>query len=296
MSVAQSIAEGDLSREISIQSNDEVGRLMQALATVNTDLSRIMLGVRTAADTMQTATLEIAGGNANLSQRTEQQAASLEETAASMEELIATVHNTADTAQSAAELARHASAAADRGGQVVGRVVHTMEAISQSSRKITDIIGVIDGIAFQTNILALNAAVEAARAGEQGRGFAVVAGEVRSLAQRSAEAAREIKTLIGASMENVENGSTLVADAGTTMTDIVGQVQKVSRLIEEISQATVEQTSGIAQINQAVTQLDQMTQQNAALVEESAAASDSLSQQAGRLVETVGIFRLRSAS
>jgi methyl-accepting chemotaxis protein len=171
-----------------------------------------------------------------------------------------------------------------------------MEAISQSSRKITDIIGVIDGIAFQTNILALNAAVEAARAGEQGRGFAVVAGEVRSLAQRSAEAAREIKTLIGASMENVENGSTLVADAGTTMTDIVGQVQKVSRLIEEISQATVEQTSGIAQINQAVTQLDQMTQQNAALVEESAAASDSLSQQAGRLVETVGIFRLRSAS
>jgi methyl-accepting chemotaxis protein len=291
MSVAQSIAEGDLSREISIQSNDEVGRLMQALATVNTDLSRIMLGVRTAADTMQTATLEIAGGNANLSQRTEQQAASLEETAASMEELIATVHNTADTAQSAAELARHASAAADRGGQVVGRVVHTMEAISQSSRKITDIIGVIDGIAFQTNILALNAAVEAARAGEQGRGFAVVAGEVRSLAQRSAEAAREIKTLIGASMENVENGSTLVADAGTTMTDIVGQVQKVSRLIEEISQATVEQTSGIAQINQAVTQLDQMTQQNAALVEESAAASDSLSQQAGRLVETVGIFR-----
>jgi methyl-accepting chemotaxis protein len=296
MSVAQSIAEGDLSREISIQSNDEVGRLMQALATVNTDLSRIMLGVRTAADTMQTATLEIAGGNTNLSQRTEQQAASLEETAASMEELIATVHNTADTAQSAAELARHASAAADRGGQVVGRVVHTMEAISQSSRKITDIIGVIDGIAFQTNILALNAAVEAARAGEQGRGFAVVAGEVRSLAQRSAEAAREIKTLIGASMENVENGSTLVADAGTTMTDIVGQVQKVSRLIEEISQATVEQTSGIAQINQAVTQLDQMTQQNAALVEESAAASDSLSQQAGRLVETVGIFRLRSAS
>jgi methyl-accepting chemotaxis protein len=295
VSVAQSIAEGDLSREIHIKSSDEVGRLMQALATVNTDLSRIMLNVRTAADTMQTATLEIAGGNADLSQRTEQQAASLEETAASMEQLIATVHNTADTAKSAAELARDASTAADRGGQVVSRVVHTMDVISQSSRKITDIIGVIDGIAFQTNILALNAAVEAARAGEQGRGFAVVAGEVRSLAQRSAEAAREIKTLIGASMENVENGSTLVADAGTTMTDIVAQVQKVSRLIEEISQATVEQTRGIAQVNEAVTQLDQMTQQNAALVEESAAASGSLSQQAGRLVDAVGIFRLRNA-
>jgi methyl-accepting chemotaxis protein len=296
VSVAQSIAEGDLSREIHIHASDEVGRLMEALATVNTDLSRIMLNVRTAADTVQTATLEIAGGNTDLSQRTEQQAANLEETAASMEQLIATVRNTADTAQSAADLARDASSAADRGGQVVGRVVHTMEAISQSSRKITDIIGVIDGIAFQTNILALNAAVEAARAGEQGRGFAVVAGEVRSLAQRSAEAAREIKTLIGASMENVENGSTLVADAGATMTDIVTQVQKVSSLLEEISQATGEQTQGIAQVNQAVTQLEQTTQQNAALVEESAAASASLSQQAERLVEAVGIFRLRSGS
>ncbi|HEY9106790.1 MAG TPA: methyl-accepting chemotaxis protein [Roseateles sp.] len=294
VSVAQSIAEGDLSREIPIHSSDEVGRLMEALATVNTDLSRIMLNVRTAADTVRTATLEIAGGNADLSQRTEEQAASLEETAASMEQLIATVRNTADTAQSAADLARHASGAADRGGQVVGRVVHTMEAISQSSRKITDIIGVIDGIAFQTNILALNAAVEAARAGEQGRGFAVVAGEVRSLAQRSAEAAREIKTLIGASMENVENGSTLVADAGATMTDIVAEVQKVSRLIEEISQAAGEQTRGIAQVNEAVTQLEQMTQQNAALVEQSAAASGSLNHQAERLVEAVGIFRLRS--
>ncbi|MFG6468078.1 methyl-accepting chemotaxis protein [Roseateles sp. BYS87W] len=295
VSVAQSIAEGDLSREIRMQSGDEVGRLMQALAAVNTDLSRIMLEVRTAADTMQTATLEIAAGNTDLSQRTEQQAANLEETASSMEELTATVRNTADTAQSASDLARNASTAADRGGQVVSRVVDTMQAISQSSRKITDIIGVIDGIAFQTNILALNAAVEAARAGEQGRGFAVVAGEVRSLAQRSAEAAREIKSLIGASMENVENGSTLVADAGSTMTDIVGQVQKVSRLIDEISQATVEQTRGLAQINEAVTQLDQMTQQNAALVEESAAASGSLSQQAERLVGTVGIFRLRNA-
>ncbi|PTT81553.1 methyl-accepting chemotaxis protein [Pelomonas sp. HMWF004] len=294
VSVAQSIAEGDLSREIRMQSGDEVGRLMQALAAVNNDLSRIMLDVRTASDTMQTATLEIAAGNSDLSQRTEQQAANLEETASSMEELTATVRNTADTAQSAADLARLASSAADRGGQVVGSVVQTMDAISQSSRKITDIIGVIDGIAFQTNILALNAAVEAARAGEQGRGFAVVAGEVRSLAQRSAEAAREIKSLIGASMENVENGSTLVADAGTTMTDIVTQVQKVSRLIDEISQAAIEQTRGIAQINQAVTQLDQMTQQNAALVEESAAASGSLSQQAERLVATVGIFRLRN--
>ena len=295
VSVAQSIAQGDLSREIRMQSGDEVGRLMQALSAVNSDLSRIMQEVRTAADTMQTATLEIAAGNGDLSQRTEQQAANLEETASSMEELTATVRNTADTAQTAAELARDASNAADRGGQVVSSVVHTMDAISQSSRKITDIIGVIDGIAFQTNILALNAAVEAARAGEQGRGFAVVAGEVRSLAQRSAEAAREIKSLIGASTENVQNGTALVADAGSTMTDLVTQVQKVSRLIDEISQAAVEQTRGIAQINEAVTQLDQMTQQNAALVEESAAASGSLSQQAERLVSTVGIFRLHNS-
>ncbi|MEO3690879.1 methyl-accepting chemotaxis protein [Roseateles paludis] len=292
VSIAQSIAEGDLSREIHEHSNDEIGRLMHALHAVNGDLSRIMQTVRASAETMQTATVEIVAGNSDLSQRTEQQAANLEQTAASMEELTSTVRNTADTAQSASTLAGQASESAAKGGSVVAQVVETMSAIQQSSRKITDIIGVIDGIAFQTNILALNAAVEAARAGEQGRGFAVVAAEVRALAQRSAQAAREIKTLIGASMENVETGSSLVADAGVTMTDIVDQVQKVSSLIAEISAATQEQTRGIAQINQAVGQLDQVTQQNAALVEESASASESLQQQANHLVETVGVFRL----
>ena len=292
VSIAQSIAEGDLSREIHEHSNDEIGRLMHALHAVNGDLSRIMQTVRASAETMQTATIEIVAGNSDLSQRTEQQAANLEQTAASMEELTSTVRNTADTAQSASTLAGQASESAAKGGSVVAQVVETMSAIQQSSRKITDIIGVIDGIAFQTNILALNAAVEAARAGEQGRGFAVVAAEVRALAQRSAQAAREIKTLIGASMENVETGSSLVADAGVTMTEIVDQVQKVSSLIAEISAATQEQTRGIAQINQAVGQLDQVTQQNAALVEESASASESLQQQANHLVETVGVFRL----
>jgi methyl-accepting chemotaxis protein len=290
--VAQAVAEGDLSREIRVDSKDEVGTLLQALKTVNRDLSRTMQQVRDAAETMKTASVEIAAGNIDLSQRTEQQASSLQETAASMEQLNATVKNNADTARSAAQMAHSASAAATKGGDVVAQVVETMQAISEGSKKIADIIGTIDSIAFQTNILALNAAVEAARAGEQGRGFAVVAAEVRALAQRSAHAAKEIKTLIGASVESVENGSRLVSDAGSTMSDIVAQVQRVTDLIGEISSATQEQTSGIGQVNQAVVQLDQVTQQNAALVEQSAAASESLQQQAGRLVDAVGVFRL----
>jgi methyl-accepting chemotaxis protein len=290
--VAQAVAEGDLSREIRVDSEDEVGALLQALKTVNRDLSRTMQQVRDAAETMKTASVEIAAGNIDLSQRTEQQASSLQQTAASMEQLNATVKNNADTARSAAQMAHSASAAATKGGDVVAQVVDTMQAISEGSKKIADIIGTIDSIAFQTNILALNAAVEAARAGEQGRGFAVVAAEVRALAQRSAQAAKEIKTLIGASVESVENGSRLVSDAGSTMSDIVAQVQRVTDLIGEISSATQEQTSGIGQVNQAVVQLDQVTQQNAALVEQSAAASESLQQQAGRLVEAVGVFRL----
>jgi methyl-accepting chemotaxis protein len=292
VAVAQAVAEGDLTREIAAGGDDEVGRLLQALRTVNRDLGRTMQQVRQAAETMQTASQEIALGNADLSQRTEQQASNLQQTAASMEQLNATVKNNADTARSAAQMAGSASAAASKGGEVVEQVVRTMQQIAGSSKKIADIIGVIDGIAFQTNILALNAAVEAARAGEQGRGFAVVASEVRSLAQRSAQAAKEIKTLIGASVESVEAGSRLVGDAGATMGDIVQQVQRVTDLIGEISSATIEQTSGIGQVNQAVTQLDQVTQQNAALVEESAAAAESLKQQADQLVGAVGVFRL----
>ncbi|HJV69294.1 methyl-accepting chemotaxis protein [Ideonella sp.] len=294
--VAQAVAEGDLSREITVQSHDEVGTLLQALKTVNRDLGRAMQQVRLSAETVQSASVEIAAGNLDLSQRTEMQASSLEQTAASMEQFNATLKNNADTARSAAQMAHSASAAASRGGEVVAQVVSTMQSITDSSKKIADIIGVIDGIAFQTNILALNAAVEAARAGEQGRGFAVVAGEVRSLAQRSAEAAKEIKTLIGASVESVETGSRLVGEAGTTMGDIVSQVQRVTDLIGEISSATLEQTAGIGQVNQAVTQLDQATQQNAALVEESAAAAESLKLQAGKLVDAVSIFRFEAGA
>jgi aerotaxis receptor len=240
---------------------------------------------------VQSATTEIAAGTNDLSSRTEQAAASVEQTAASMEQMTATVKNNADTASQANQLSGSARAAASKGGQAVADVVGTMNDISASSKKIADIIGVIDGIAFQTNILALNAAVEAARAGEQGRGFAVVAGEVRSLAQRSAEAAKEIKNLIGASVEKVESGSRLVDEAGKTMHDIVTQVKRVSDLIAEISSATMQQSGGIAQVGQAISHLDQITQQNAALVEQSSAASESLKDQAGRLASAIGVFR-----
>ena len=242
-------------------------------------------------DARQHASAEIARGNGDLSARTEQAAASLQETAASMEQMTSTVGNSADVARQAAQLAGQASEAAAGGGAVVGRVVGTMHDITTASRKIAEIIGVIDGIAFQTNILALNAAVEAARAGEQGRGFAVVAGEVRTLAQRSAAAAQEIKGLIGASVEKVESGARQVDDAGQAMNDIVAQVRRVNDLIVQISTATAEQSGGIGQVNIAVSELDRMTQQNAALVEQSAAAAQALKGQAGRLAESVGVFR-----
>jgi len=293
--VAETVARGDLTTRLDVSSRDETGRLLSALQNMVQSLVKVVGTVRASSDSIATGSAQIASGNADLSQRTEQQASNLEQTAASMEELSGTVKNSAETARQAAELARSASDVAMKGGDVVGKVVSTMDEISASSRKISDIIGVIDGIAFQTNILALNAAVEAARAGEQGRGFAVVAGEVRSLAQRSAEAAKEIKTLIGASVDRVEAGSRLVNDAGSTMEDIVVQVRKVADLIGEISSATVEQTSGIGQVSTAVSQLDEATQQNAALVEQSAAAADSLNQQAAKLVEAVKLFKLNMA-
>jgi len=240
-----------------------------------------------------TASAQIAQGNQDLSGRTEQQASALQQTAATMDELGSTVRNNADNAKQANQLALGASAVAVRGGGVVGQVVETMKGINQSSRKIADIIGVIDGIAFQTNILALNAAVEAARAGEQGRGFAVVASEVRSLAQRSAEAAKQIKVLISASVERVEQGTAQVDQAGRTMEEIVGAIKRVSDIVGEISAASAEQSSGVSQVGEAVTQMDQATQQNAALVEESAAAAQSLQQQAQQLVEAVAIFKLQ---
>ncbi len=292
VAVAQAVAQGDLSSRIEVHSRDETGVLLGALKTMNDSLSDLVNQVRMSSDSIATGSAQIATGNADLSQRTEEQAANLQQTVASMEQLSATVNNTADTAQAATQLARAASAVAEQGGQVVGRVVATMDDITASSRKIADIIGTIDGIAFQTNILALNAAVEAARAGEQGRGFAVVASEVRSLAQRSAAAAREIKTLIGQSVEKVEAGSRLVSEAGTTMTDIVAQTGRVTDLIAEISAAAREQKQGIGQVTEAAGQLDQVTQQNAALVEESAAAADSLRQQASRLSELVSVFRV----
>ncbi|MDT7833636.1 methyl-accepting chemotaxis protein [Aquabacterium sp. OR-4] len=288
---AQRVAQGDLG-EVHGASGAPAGSVLASLGEMQASLARVVGQVRTASDSIATGSAQIATGNADLSQRTEEQASNLQQTASSMEEMNATVKNNADTARQATQLASSASAAAVTGGQVVGQVVATMDDISTSSKKIADIIGTIDGIAFQTNILALNAAVEAARAGEQGRGFAVVAAEVRSLAQRSAEAAKEIKALISASVERVETGSRLVGEAGTNMDEIVAQVKRVADLIGEISSATIEQTSGIGQVCDAVSQLDQVTQQNAALVEESAAAAESLKHQAGRLAEVVGVFKL----
>jgi len=290
--VAETVAAGDLSSRIEVQSRDETGQLMRALKEMNDSLAKVVGEVRTGTDTIATASSQIASGNQDLSSRTEEQASSLEETAASMEELTSTVKQNADNARQANQLAVSASEVAVRGGSVVSQVVDTMGSINASSCKIVDIIGVIDGIAFQTNILALNAAVEAARAGEQGRGFAVVASEVRNLAQRSAAAAKEIKTLIGDSVEKVEEGSKQVAEAGRTMEEIVDSVKRVTDIMGEITAASQEQTSGIEQINQAITQMDQVTQQNAALVEEAAAAAGSLQEQATSLVQAVSVFRL----
>jgi methyl-accepting chemotaxis protein len=290
--VARAIAEGDLTHRISATRGDEFGELMRALQHMNESLGKVVGDVRASTDSISTASAEIATGNTDLSSRTEQTASNLQQAASSMEQLTGTVRQSADSARQANQLASSAAEVAARGGNVVSQVVSTMNEINASSKKISDIIGVIDGIAFQTNILALNAAVEAARAGEQGRGFAVVASEVRSLAQRSAQAAKEIKGLIGASVDKVESGSRLVADAGATMSEIVGSVQRVSDIINEITAASTEQSEGISQINSSVTQLDQMTQQNAALVEESAAAAESLKDQAVRLSQAVSVFRL----
>ena len=292
VALARAVADGDLSRSIVPRGHDEVATLLHALQAMSGNLSRIVGQVRASSESIATGSAQIASGNGDLSARTEQQAANLQQTAATMEEINATARNNAATAREATALARGASEVARSGGAVVGEVVAAMDEITTRSRKIAEIIGTIDGIAFQTNILALNAAVEAARAGEQGRGFAVVASEVRALAQRSASAAAEIKTLISDSVERVEAGSKLVGQAGSTMGEIVAQVNRVSTLIDEIAGASAEQTSGFGQVSQAVTQLDTVTQQNAALVEESAAAATSLQQQADRLVGAVGAFRL----
>jgi len=289
--LARSVAEGDFTRTVQLRAGDSESLLAQ-LAAMQASLARVVAHVRSSSDSVAMASSEIAQGNQDLSARTESQASALEETAASMEQLGATVKQNADSARQANELARNASTVAVRGGEVVGQVVETMKGINDSSKKISDIISVIDGIAFQTNILALNAAVEAARAGEQGRGFAVVASEVRSLAGRSAEAAKEIKELINASVERVEQGSAMVDQAGTTMTEVVQSIRRVTDLMGEINAASTEQASGVAQVGEAVTQMDQATQQNAALVEEMAAAASSLRSQAQELVQSVAVFRL----
>ncbi len=292
VSLATRIASGDLSSRVVVEGKDEPARLVKALADMQVSLRNLVGQVRESSESIETASAEVASGNADLSQRTELAAGNLQRTASSMEQLTTTVRQSAESAHTANQLASSAAEVAARGGHVVAQVVSTMNDINTSSKKIADIIGVIDGIAFQTNILALNAAVEAARAGEQGRGFAVVAGEVRNLAQRSAEAAREIKSLIGASVDRVESGSRLVNDAGTTMTEIVDSVQRVTDIIGEISAASSEQSQGIGDVKIAIGEVDQMTQQNAALVEESAAAAESLKGQASRLAAIVSTFRL----
>nr|WP_312439522.1 methyl-accepting chemotaxis protein [Janthinobacterium sp.] len=294
--VARQVAEGDLTVRVEVKSKDETGELMQALRDMTASLLRIVTEVRGGTDSIATASRQIAAGNLDLSSRTEQQASSLEETASSMEELTSTVQQNAHNAREANDLAASASSVAGKGGAVVAQVVDTMGSINDSSRKIVDIIGVIDGIAFQTNILALNAAVEAARAGEQGRGFAVVATEVRNLAQRSGQAAREIKELINDSVAQVESGARLVDEAGLTMRDIVDSVHKVSSIVGQIAAASDEQRAGIEQVNQAIVQMDQVTQQNASLVEQAAAAAEAMQDQAARLAEAVGVFRTGEAA
>jgi len=294
--VAQRVASGDLTREIVVSSQDETGRLLEALKAMSASLRQIIGQVRNGTDTITTAASEIAAGNLDLSARTEQQAGSLEETASSMEELTSTVKQNADNARQANQLAASAGDVARKGGAVVSQVVQTMGGINASSSKMADIISVIDGIAFQTNILALNAAVEAARAGEQGRGFAVVATEVRNLAQRSAAAAKEIKTLIDSSVEQVAAGSKLVDEAGATMNEIVASIQSVTDIMGEISAATQEQTAGIEQVNQAIIEIDNVTQQNAALVEQASAAAQAMQEQAQDLAQAVSVFRLDNSS
>jgi methyl-accepting chemotaxis protein len=294
--VADAVADGDLRQSVDAVGHDEAAQLMQALERMREGLTQTVSRVRANAESVSTASGQIAQGNADLSQRTEEQASALQETAATMSELSSTVRSNADNARQADQLARSASDAARQGGSAVGDVVDTMRGISDASRRIADIIGTIDGIAFQTNILALNAAVEAARAGEQGRGFAVVAGEVRLLAQRSAEAAKEIKNLITSSVEQVERGSQQVDAAGRSMQSLVQAIQRVTDIVGEISNASVEQADGVGQVEQAVSQMDQVTQQNAALVEESAAAAESLRQQATQMVESVSTFRLHGTT
>jgi methyl-accepting chemotaxis protein len=292
VSIAQAVASGDLSVEASATGGDEIGQLQLALYDMTDRLARIVGACRTGTDCIATASGQIAAGNLDLSSRTEQQASALEETASSMEELTSTVRQNADNARQANQMALSASEVAIRGGAVVAQVVDTMGAINESAKKMSEIIGVIDGIAFQTNILALNAAVEAARAGEQGRGFAVVAAEVRNLAQRSAAAAKEIKGLIESSSQKVASGSQLVEHAGATMSEVVASVRRVSDIIAEITSASQEQSAGIEQVNQAIAQMDQVTQQNAALVEEAAAAAGAMQEQAGDLARSVSVFRL----
>ena len=294
--VAQQVAAGDLSGHVAVGSKDELGQLLQAMQTMQQSLVTVVSSVRSGSESVSTASAEIAQGNHDLSARTEQQASALEETVASMEELNSAVQQNADSARQANQLAHNATAVAVQGGEVVGQVVETMKGINEASRKISEIISVIDGIAFQTNILALNAAVEAARAGEQGRGFAVVASEVRSLAGRSADAAKEIKNLINASVERVEQGTSLVDKAGATMTEVVSSIRRVTDIMGEISAASNEQSAGVAQIGEAIAQMDRTTQQNAALVEQMAAAASSLKGQASELVETVAVFRLSAAN